>query len=304
MQPSTLKNEITNDNDDDETIKFAATNRISRATNGISISFNMTDPVPVKPNDAVNDPANSSMLKQEEYEAVLKLFKERPIWTLSSIRASMREPPRKLTHVLATMAYYYSTGPWRNCFVAFGYDPRKHFESRVYQMLDFRVRQGVGFRRELQSRRQTGTNRRVKVPVKNEGGPLSDNEIEENFQQRRKLAVFTNDTIPPFRALHYQFIDIHVPKIQEMLKKIPSTISGALCNEKRGWLPIGFIEQCRDILTSIAQTNMLKHCSEKNISLEEDEEDNKSETLVGEEDISDDSADENEQQGNDEEMDE
>lgn len=306
MQQTVLKNEL--NNDDVETAKFAITNRSSRATHGISIPFHMSDPIPTKPNEAVNDPANISLLKQDECEAVLNLFKQRPIWTLGSIRAHMRLPPRRLNHVLATMAYYYSTGPWRNCFVAFGYDPRKNFESRFYQMLDFRVRQGAGFKGEIQFRRQTRANRRVKVPAKYDGGFFGENEIEEKFQERRVQAIFTNDTIPPFRALHYQLIDIQLAKIQEMLHKVPSTMSGALCNEKRGWLPIGFMEQCRDILTSIAQANMLKHCNDKNISLEEYKagEDIKSEAPAGEEGEveSDASLEENQEQELDEDMEE
>lgn len=66
-----------------------------------------------------------------------------------------------------------------------------------------------------------------------------------------------------------------------MLQKIPSPLSGAICNEKRGWLPAGFMENCRDILSAIAQGNMQKICNEKNISLEEfkaAEDDTKSET--------------------------
>lgn len=166
------------------------------------------------------------------------------------------------------MAYFYTSGPWRNCFVKFGYDPRKNFESRYFQMLDYRVRQGAGLKGELKISRHNGINRRVRVPVKTESVGRDD-EIEENFQLRRKQAIFTIDTIPPFRARHYQFIDIYIPKIQDMLLKIPSVISGALCNEKRGWLPMGFIEQCRDILSVIAQANMLKLCNEKNISVED-----------------------------------
>lgn len=279
MQPTVLKNEVYND-EEDENVKFAITNRTSRATHGISVPFSMTDPVPTKANDAVKDMLNWTIVKQEEYEGVLKLFQERPIWTLASIRAHMRLPPRRLNYVLAMMAFYYSTGPWRNCFVAFGFDPRINFESRYYQMLDYRVRQGAGFKGDVNLRRQSGVNKRVKVLTKIDSGIPQEDEIEENFQLRRKQAIFTNDTIPPFRARHYQFIDIHLPKIQEMLNKIPSVLSGALCNEKRGWLPVGFLEQCRDILTVIAQANMLKLCNEKNISFEEYK-DEKSETPIG-----------------------
>lgn len=40
-----------------------------------------------------------------------------------------------------------------------------------------------------------------------------------------------------------------MPKIQEMLDKIPTPLSGAICNEKTGWLPPNFDDNCREILT-------------------------------------------------------
>lgn len=268
MQPTILKNEP-KDGEGDESAKFAITNRTSRATNSVAIPFSMTEPVPTKANEAVKDIVTISLVKQEDLEMVQSLFNERPIWTLASLRAYMRMPPRRLNFILASTAFYYSTGPWRNCFVLFGYDPRRDFESRHYQMLDYRVRAGAGFKCDINSRRQAGSNKRVKVPAKYEGGIPNDEEIERIFQKQKKEAIFTPSTIPPFRARHYQFIDIHIPKIQDMIQKIPTPLSGALCNEKRGWLPGGFIEECRDILSDIAQANMLKLCNEKNISLEE-----------------------------------
>lgn len=155
-------------------------------------------------------------------------------------------------------------------------------------MLDYRVRQGAGLKGELKISRHNGINRRVRVPVKTDAADRDD-DVEENFQLRKKQAIFTIDTIPPFRARHYQFVDIYIPKIQDMLMKIPSVIAGALCNEKRGWLPLGFIEQCRDILTIIAQANMMKHCNEKNISVEDynKSEETKLEPAIEEEEDSD-----------------
>lgn len=40
-----------------------------------------------------------------------------------------------------------------------------------------------------------------------------------------------------------------MPKIQEMLDKIPSPLSGAACNEKTGWLPPNFDDNCRELLS-------------------------------------------------------
>lgn len=41
---------------------------------------------------------------------------------------------------------------------------------------------------------------------------------------------------------------MHIPKIQEMLDKIPTPSSGAVCNERTGWLPSNFDDNCREIL--------------------------------------------------------
>lgn len=112
-------------------------------------------------------------------------------------------------------------------------------------------------------------------------GTLNDYEIDQNFQLRQKEAIFTQETIPPFRARHYQVIDIQIPKIQEMLKNIPSPITGAKCDEKRGWFPKGFLEDVREILSNIAQANMMRICKEKNMTIEElkDSDDLKSESI-------------------------
>lgn len=169
---------------------------------------------------------------------------------------------RRVSFILASVAYHYSTGPWRNCFVRHGYDPRKNFESRFYQLLDYRVRQSGGFKSQMRAKRGTNTIRKCRGK-KQVGTEKDDYEEQQNHVNE---AIFTLDTIPPFRAKHYQFCDIHVPKIQEMLHKIPTPMSGAVCNEKRGWLPAGFLEQCRNILTQIAQANIIKQCKEQGIS--------------------------------------
>lgn len=82
--------------------------------------------------------------------------------------------------------------------------------------------------------------------------------------------IFDLNTIPSFRVKFYQIVDIHVPKIQEMLDKIPTLLSGAVCNEKRGWLPPGFVDQCRTILCEIASMNMKHEMLKKSGGVVED----------------------------------
>lgn len=103
MQYVILKNETKDVNADEtaDNAQFAITNRTSRTTNGISIPFSMTDLVPTKPSDALKDIVKSNLVTQEEYDAVVDLFKERPIWTTASLRAHLRSPPKRLNYTLA-----------------------------------------------------------------------------------------------------------------------------------------------------------------------------------------------------------
>lgn len=38
-----------------------------------------------------------------------------------------------------------------------------------------------------------------------------------------------------------------------MLDKIPTPRTGAVCNERTGWLPHGFDDQCREIMQQVLQ---------------------------------------------------
>lgn len=269
MQTSMLRNEqkLLTASENDEIVKFAVTNRSSRRVYSTMIVFDMKNPIPTAPKESVA--SNMSHGKENDFKAVAELFERRPIWTLAALRAHIREPKRRISNILASIAYFYSNGPWRNCFVKFGYDPRQSFESRYYQMLDYRVRQGAGFKTDVKLKRPSALNKLIRGNPKNDYPDLLEDEIEAKFQQRRKEAIFNSDSIPPFRARHYQLIDVHLPKVQEMLENIPSPLSGTICNERRGWLPPRFLEDTRDILTTIAQANMMKLCKEKNISLDE-----------------------------------
>lgn len=249
--------------ENDEIVKFAVTNRSSRLVNSTMIAFDMKSAVPTKPKE------NVATIKENDYKSVAELFERRPIFTMAALKAHIREPKKRISNILASLAYFYTTGPWRNCFVKFGYDPRLTFESRYYQMLDYRVRQGAGFKTDVKMKRPSAVNKLVRAFTKIDSPDHLENQIEESFQQRRKEAIFNSESFPPFRARHYQLIDIHLPKVQEMLENIPSPMSGTICNERRGWLPPQFLDDTREILTAIAQANMMKLCKEKNISLDE-----------------------------------
>ena len=41
--------------------------------------------------------------------------------------------------MLPQLAYHFSNGPWRLCYIKHGYDPRASFDSRIYQVIDLRL---------------------------------------------------------------------------------------------------------------------------------------------------------------------
>jgi general transcription factor 3C polypeptide 5 (transcription factor C subunit 1) len=62
-------------------------------------------------------------------------FNERPIWTRQALE--MNVPPqdvKRFKAVLPTVAYFFRNGPWRHTWVKYGYDPRKHPESKMYAL--------------------------------------------------------------------------------------------------------------------------------------------------------------------------
>lgn len=267
VQYHLLKNDTPKEGDEErDDVNFSVSNRTTRCSYGIVIPFDKNTPTPLKPDERAKDVVAEGLVSAEVFNSIKKMFQDRPIWTFASIRAHMRHPPKRhLNYIVALLSYSFSTGPWRNCQVKFGYDPRASSESRYYQICDFRVRAIAGLKTDVRARRQlTGNQKRLRIAAKPDRN--DDMDLEEDFKTRKSHAIFTVDTIPPFKACHYMMVDIQVPKIQEMLKNPPQSTSLAVCDEKLGWLPPRFLEQCRDIMSSITRVNMLKF--DKNIAFD------------------------------------
>ncbi|KAK9705948.1 hypothetical protein RND81_07G094500 [Saponaria officinalis] len=76
--------------------------------------------------------------------ALSKLLDERPIWPRSAISERLGKMGFKvgdytLKRILFRSAYYFGSGPFHRFWIRKGYDPRKHPESRIYQIMVFRV---------------------------------------------------------------------------------------------------------------------------------------------------------------------
>ncbi|KAF4683974.1 General transcription factor 3C polypeptide 5 [Perkinsus olseni] len=60
-----------------------------------------------------------------------------PVPTESKLELLAVEDPVPL-ELLKDVSYLYLNGPWRNCYVRFGYDPKLNLEAVKYQVIDFR----------------------------------------------------------------------------------------------------------------------------------------------------------------------
>lgn len=122
--------------------------RLRRIKHASYISFNLTDAIPNPPltTAVATEYLKVKFITIEQFNAVKELFDKRPIMSKMVVSFETKVPNDKLKYILPILCYYYTTGPWRIMWVRFGYDPRKDFESRYFQQLDYRVRTHTGIK--------------------------------------------------------------------------------------------------------------------------------------------------------------
>ncbi|XP_058824246.1 general transcription factor 3C polypeptide 5 [Topomyia yanbarensis] len=233
--------------------------RASRTKHGLYMSFSLTDPLPTEPNPLAVRTIEQKRIPQETIDLISNSFMERPVWTKSALKGTFQLSEDDVRYILPVMGIYFVNGPWRGTWVRFGYDPRKHFESRFYQLLDFRVRAIGALHDRIKVKRTTNATKPCMRFANSHFGARDPDKpsIARTVAEQSNFS-FTMDTLPQMRIIFYQYCDVKVPRIQQMLEKIPTPMTGVTCSEKTGWLPPRFDEQCRDILTEIVLTNFRK----------------------------------------------
>ncbi|KQJ82009.1 general transcription factor 3C polypeptide 5 [Brachypodium distachyon] len=91
--------------------------------------------------------------------AMCKLFEERPVWPRQSLYERLLDEGVQVSQgqfksLLFKAGYYFSTGPFGKFWIRKEYDPRKDPESRIYQMIDFRLPPQL---RNLQTKEHCGS---------------------------------------------------------------------------------------------------------------------------------------------------
>ncbi|XP_076221221.1 general transcription factor IIIC subunit l(2)37Cd isoform X2 [Nomia melanderi] len=213
-----------------------------------------TPEVPTKPPAGIETAMKVKFVQNTHFDQIRQLFEERPIWSKNAVMYRTKFSNDRLKILLPSVAYYFMTGPWKIMWVKLGYDPRKDITARKYQTLDYRLKAMHGLGSTVKCKRNYSeyTLPYRSTPVGKQKTVLSGVSTEQGYKKEQQLTenvyIYREGTVPPSRQMFYQYCDVLVEEIQEMLAKLPDPLPTARCHEKRGWLPSGFDAQCREII--------------------------------------------------------
>lgn len=255
--------------------------RQRRSHHAIFVTYDV-DKVPDSPREVALKQMKIKFIDKERFATVEKMFDQRPVWSKNALNAVTRITSDRLKFILPALAYYFTTGPWRNQWIKFGYDPRLDATAGQYQTLDYRVRLQGGARHKVAAKRSYANYllpykavnwSKPRTSLINKSSfPGAENSVdieEETEEDREKLLdvyLFRKGRIPPYRQMFYQYVDIQVEAVQQILSESVSTT----CSERSGWFVTGTEERLRNLLTEVINTHISQERL-KEIELETDE---------------------------------
>ena len=234
--------------------------RQRRSHHAIFVTYHV-EKVPDKPRDVALNQIKLKFIDQERLATVKEKFEERPVWSKNALSAITNIPADRLKLILPVVAFYFTTGPWRNQWVKFGFDPRLESEAAPHQTLDYRVRLQGGARNIVTAKRSYA-NYLLPYKAMNWSKPKtslintesfvssqedkkSDEISEEEREKILDVYLFREGRIPPYRQMFYQYGDLHLQRAQDILREN----LGRECLEKSGWFLSGTEDRLREVLT-------------------------------------------------------
>ena len=194
--------------------------------------------VPEKPRDVALKQIKLKFIDRERLEQVRAKFDERPVWSKNALTALTSIPADRLKLILPALSYYFTTGPWRNQWIRFGYDPRIQTSAAVHQTLDYRVRLQGGARNQVAAKRNyanyllpykamnwskprtsliSKTSFADQEEERTDGGNVEGGEEEQ--MKREDVYLFREGRVPPYRQMFYQYGDLHLDEAKVGEKK-------------------------------------------------------------------------------------
>ncbi|KAL4904468.1 hypothetical protein BDW74DRAFT_179045 [Aspergillus multicolor] len=192
------------------------------------------NPVPQGPRPNLPPIESLDPTLKETINIILKLFESRPAWSRRALRNNLTSMEQRyaLRHAVPYAGYIFRSGPWRDAIIAFGHDPRKDPNSRIYQTTMFRILPGTSETardRDIRDRNATGGRRHTLLPRANDLLPNPD------ISTSGTSHLFTGQPPLPLDGRMWMFCDIVDPLLQGIMEPVPR--------------PEGFVREECDIAT-------------------------------------------------------
>jgi len=249
--------------------------RTRKSRSSMACFLNWEDDLSIQPNaEFSNQPIDKELL-----DKLKQLFQQRPIWSRNSLMYHLSCTRADLKTILPQVAYYFNNGPFRCQWIRYGYNPKMDKSSKIYQTLDFRVKQTYAksnnsnrilakrsiyqYQLPLKKNDTDKSRNRYRASIIDHQSFLpscSTSESQETQKETEKLYasfVFNPDMMPAHRQLFYQLCDIQVDEIQKLVHQNDFQ-EPDICEERDGWCVAGTIEKIRAIMSDCVDQMLAK----------------------------------------------
>ncbi len=285
--------------------KLSIIGRTRKSRSILACLLNWTDSIPQEPTADVLKALRNVSQNNELFDELIKCFEERPIWSRNALVGRLSCERIDIKYLLPKIAYYFVNGPFRCMWIRFGYDPRIQRTAKIYQTLDFRVKQV--YAKNMSSERikakrsiyqyQLPLKKREHEKLKSKQSSLSSEsflpstskEKQHHFNDDNELKdekllatyIFKPGLMPAYRQLFYQLCDINVEEVQEIIHSNDGN-EPEVCDERDGWCARGSIDRIRFIMSGFIDKMLSKTTSndsnqmelEDSLANEEEDDDN------------------------------
>jgi len=194
------------------------------------------------------------------YDQLKKLFETRPLWTKEALKLNVPQALHsRFVDVLKYVAYFFRSGPYKFAWVRLGYDPRKDKESRVYQVLDYRIKVATrasvkydvieqAYQRKLKTTLPFIGGQHIR---RREGPDYSDFSVQNSTTSEPAGSVDLKSKVssnsfkekPISRSTPFQLIDVQLDEVKKIIKQ-----TTGVYHEKYGWFTQKNIKDIRNIM--------------------------------------------------------
>lgn len=250
--------------------------RTRKKRSTMSYLLNFGDKVPdLPPEKLMKERAILSAQEQSLIPKLERCFDRQKIWSKAALCFELNCSTLDIKYILPLIAYHYLNGPFRTMWVKYGYDPHKDISSKVFQTLDFRVKNPLDHQEysrrsihqyqlpmrknadKLRNKQQLDLKSMISSATTSRHliDPFGDDQAgSKGLIVTEAMCKFRRDLIPPTRQLSYQLKDIEIDEVQVLVHSNDER-EPELCSEKDGWLMEGSIERIRKIMNkSLNQT--------------------------------------------------